>query len=229
MLLTLKINNLFNLGVSDLRTDVHKGELLFFDIMLAWARILQQKYLLGPPALLGCGLNEVANIGEFRNVFAAPTDFYVEGASVWLDYAELPFQDEAFTQIVTTQILEPTVALSTLSETCRVLDYGGYLIVFYFSACSLLLPQKLFKCNAFELPALHTALSIKRVLNAAGLKVVEERAVAYRPLVPEDKFEELLYLEVLGLTLFPFLSSCSYIVAKKDTEAFNLSAGEYCA
>lgn len=208
-----------------IRANVIDGELLFYDLMLAWVRILQQKYHIVPDLLLGCGINENANPNEFKISVANMNDYFVDGVSAWVDYMNLPFGDEAFEFIVSSHLTENHVMLKSLSEVARVLAAGGIMVVFSFSVCSLLSVQKLLHSNSSFMPAMHSYLNIKNILKSEGLTILEEQSIAYRPISSEDRFSDLLYLETLGRAVFPCLSSCSFVVAKKEYEGLTYELG----
>lgn len=209
-----------------IRANVLSGEILFYDLMLAWVRIMQQKYLLLPDLLIGCGLNEFSSDKEFRISLANTQDYFVEGASAWVDYNNLPFRDEEFEFIISTHLAEPHVNLNSLQECARLLASGGYLLVFGFSSFSLLPLQRVFFIKEKQsMPALRSSFAIKNILIKSGLSIVEEQNIAYRPLVDQSSFADLLCMEAVGRSILPWLGSCSLIIAKKEYEALTFDLG----
>lgn len=208
-----------------MHSSTRDGQLVFYDLMLAWVRIVRSKFLLNPGLLLGGGINQSAERSDF-NFSAAPiSDMFLQEIDLILDYNHLPFPDDEFDFIVSTGLLNPGSKLSALHELSRVLAYGGYAMIFNLSPYSILSLQKIMTKDLCDFPALHTNTSVKSIMQKLGLTFIEEKHIAYRPILPKNKFDELLYLELLGVTLFPMMSSCSYILFKKEGEAFNFGLG----
>ena len=193
--------------------------------MLAWVRIVRSKYLLNPGLLLGGGINQYAEISDFNFSAASISDMFLQDIDLILDYNHLPFPDEEFDFVVSTCLLDLSSKVSVLHEVSRVLAFGGYAMIFNLSPYSILSLQKILSKDLYDFPALHTSSSVKSIMQRIGLTFVEEKHIAYRPILPKNKFDELLYLELLGVTLFPMMSSCSYVLFKKEGEAFDFGLG----
>lgn len=227
MIYARKKNNLILFGAILFRYEAVEGELNFYDIMLAWSRIIKSKYALNGCVLFGCGLNEFANESEFLFSGACHNDFFVNNADVWLDYRQLPFKDDEFDFIVSSHLVEEGVRLDTVSETVRVLNSGGYLLLFYFHAPSICFLQKHFSGNSFKYPGFYTSFSVRRFLFSLDMEVVSLGPVSFRPFASNIDFAKMVYLEFLGATVMPFLSSCSFVLAQKKTFAGSIELGEY--
>ena len=208
-----------------MHSSARDGQLVFYDLMLAWVRIVSSKYLLNPGVLLGGGINQFAERYDFHFSAAPLSDIFSQNIDLIVDYNNLPFPDEEFDFVVSTGLLQPGSKLSCLHEVSRVLAYGGYAMIFNLSPYSILSLQKIYAKGLPDFPELHTNTSIKSQMQRLGLDVAEEKHIAYRPILPKNKFDDLLYLELLGVTLFPMMSSCSYILFKKDGGAFDFSLG----
>ena len=67
------------------------------------------------------------------------------------------------------------------------------------------------------LPSLSRVGQARRLLLDLGLTLVDERMIAYRPMVKDaTRFESLLALEIMGVLLWRPFGSVYGIVARKD-------------
>lgn len=198
------------------RVSSVEGELSFYDMMLAWYRIIQKKYDLIDPTLFGCCLNEFASDGEFVLSYGSINDFFVKGVDAWIDYSAMPIRSESIKFIVSTSLVESSSSLASLAEFYRVLDFGGYIIFFYFRKSSLGYVQKIFDSEPTIYPSFHSTTRLRHMLARVGFDVLVAQPVSYRPFVKGQNFGKYLSMEIFGSTLFPFMSTCSLILAKKQ-------------
>ena len=201
------------------RVSAFEGELYYYDMILAWVRIIQQKHLLNKAVLLGCGVNEFAENNEFLYSTASTNDVFVRDVDVWVDYGSLPFEDNSIECMISTHLTEPGNSIDSLAELVRTIVPGGYLLIFYFCPYSLVGAQKLMSKATDLYPSLTTSFALKRALSKLSIEIVEENAVSFRPMVFKKKFVDLLYLEILGATILPCFSSCSFMLVRKIVDA----------
>jgi SAM-dependent methyltransferase len=141
-----------------IRNGLHKGILL------------NKKYLCGKLMDFGCGdkpYKEVIDVDEYicLDIEASGHSHDDEEIDVYYDGKKIPFNDNYFDSILSTEVLEHVFNLDEIiSELHRVLRPGGYML--------LTLP---FVWEEHEIPcdfARYTSFAIEHILGKVGFKVV---------------------------------------------------------
>lgn len=198
----------------------HPGEILFDEVEWRWLDIW-------------CGIHGIDTMLSIRGLLdksqpkssklqlqsvAMPDDIETHKSHVWVQYDRLPFADDSIPHVLCPHLLEvPHLGPAALGEAARILQPGGYLVLFGYHMFSPLGVQRLLADDAVSLPSLSRVGQARRLLLDLGLTLVDERMIAYRPMVKDAaRFESLLALEIMGVLLWRPFGSVYGIVARKD-------------
>ncbi len=202
----------------------HPGEYLLDDVewrwLEIWAGMYHIEWLLSIRGLLDKARPETSKI-HIQSV-AMPDDVSTHLSQVWVQYDQLPFQDDSVPHVLCPHLLElPQHGPAAIGEAARILQPGGYMVVFGYHCWSPLGVQKLFVDESASFPILSARGRCRRLLLDLGLTIIDERMIAHRPLVQNmQQFEALLMLEVMGVLLWRPFGTVYGIVARKDKMSY---------
>lgn len=215
-----QLHQFYAIGRRMLRAKRHPGELLLAEIEWRWLEIWCGMHGVGELLSLSCSLDKTKpkKPSIVIQSVAAPEDLDTADAEVWVQYDRLPFIDDSIPNVLCSHLFEIAhYNEAALSEAVRIVKPGGYVIVFGYHKYSLLGLQKSLQIEKSDLPNLSSRGKVRHMLLDLGLTLVEERMIAYRPLIAtKERFDSFLPIEIIGPLLFRSWGSLYGIIARKD-------------